>query len=79
MKPWDLIRIMPAWESERLPRFFLDRSHRFPPGPLHLVVVMGYVPAAAYVTLSAFAYSDLFEGLAVFIIYIGLPVLVLLL
>jgi hypothetical protein len=39
---------------------------------------MGYVPTAAYVTLGAFAHCDLFEGLAVIIIYIGLPMLVLL-
>jgi hypothetical protein len=49
----------------------------FPPGPIHLVIFMGYLPAAAYVMVISFAYADLFEGLGLFVIYIGLPVFVL--
>ena len=55
---------------------FLDLTD-FPPGPIHLVIFMAYVPAGAYVMLEAFALSELLEGLGIFVIYIGLPVLVL--
>jgi hypothetical protein len=51
----------------------------FPPGPIHLVIFMAYVPAAAWLMVISFAYADLLEGLGVFIIYIGLPIAVLLL
>jgi hypothetical protein len=49
----------------------------FPAGPIHLVIFMAYVPAGAYGMLISFAYADLLDGLGVFIIYIGLPLLVL--
>src|SRR5437016_6273467 len=29
----------------------------FPPGPIHLVIFMGYVPAAAYVLVISFAFG----------------------
>jgi hypothetical protein len=55
---------------------FVDLTD-FPSGPTHLVIFMAYVPAAAYLLVISFAFSELLEGLGVLIIYIGLPVLVL--
>jgi len=56
--------------------FFIEITD-FPPGPIHLVIFMAYVPAAAYLMLISFAYADMFDGLGVFVIYIGLPILML--
>jgi hypothetical protein len=56
--------------------FFIDWIG-LPPGPIHLVIFMAYVPAGAYGMLISFAYAELMDGLGVLIIYIGLPVLVL--
>jgi hypothetical protein len=55
---------------------FIDISD-FPPGPVHLVIFMAYVPAAAYVVVISFAYSELVEGVSVVVIDIGLCVFVL--
>jgi hypothetical protein len=57
--------------------YFIINVTDFPPGPIHLVVLMGYIPAAAFVTLYAFGYADLLDGLGTFVIYIGLPVFAL--
>jgi hypothetical protein len=56
--------------------YFLAESD-FPPGPIHLVVFMAYVPAAMYALFVFFALEDLMQALSVFVIYIYLPVLVL--
>jgi len=55
---------------------FIDLTD-FPPGPIHLVIFMAYIPAGAYVLLVSFAFAELLEGLGVLVIYIVLPVLVL--
>lgn len=57
--------------------YFLIDLMDVPPGPVHLVVFMAYVPAAAWLMVLTFAYTDMFEGLGVFVIYVGLPVFVL--
>jgi hypothetical protein len=49
----------------------------FLPGPIHLVIFMGYIPAAAYVMTLSFAFSELGQGLGVLVIYLGLPLCVL--
>jgi len=56
--------------------FFIDWTD-FPPGPIHLVIFMAYIPAGAYVMLISFAFAELLEGLGVLIIYLGLPLLAL--
>jgi hypothetical protein len=56
--------------------FIIDLTD-LPAGPIHLVIFVGYIPAAAYVLTISFAYGDLVEGLGVFVIYLGLPVIVL--
>jgi hypothetical protein len=48
-----------------------------PPGPIHLAAFVGYIPSAAYVLTIAFAYGELAEGLGIFVIYVGLPVMAL--
>ncbi len=48
-----------------------------PPGPIHLVVLMGYVPAAVWLLFVIFAYTDMLEGLALLVIYLGMPIFVL--
>ncbi len=48
-----------------------------PAGPIHLVIFACYVPAAGWLMLISFAYADLFEGVAMLVIYLGLPVFVL--
>ncbi|MBM4068979.1 MAG: hypothetical protein FJ271_08560 [Planctomycetes bacterium] len=49
----------------------------FPAGPIHLLVLMGYIPAAAGIFFVFFALEDFFQGLSMFMIYMYLPVLVL--
>src|SRR5262245_27772475 len=49
-----------------------------PPGPIHMIVFAGYVPAAVWVLTLFFAMDDLMHGLSLFIIYIYLPVLAVL-
>ncbi len=56
--------------------YFLAESD-FPPGPIHLVVFMAYVPAAMYALLVFFALEGLMQALSVFVLYIYLPVTVL--
>lgn len=49
-----------------------------PPGPTHMIVYIGYVPAAVWILTLFFAMDDLMHGLSLFVIYIYLPVLVIL-
>lgn len=49
----------------------------FPPGPIHLIILMAYIPAAAGIFFVFFALEDFFQGLSMFMIYVYLPVLVL--
>lgn len=55
---------------------FLDYTE-FPAGPIHLVVFMAYVPAGAFILFYFLGYSDLLDGLGLFVIYIGLPLALL--
>ncbi|GEM_PF-2178365 len=48
------------------------------PGLIHMVVYIGYVPAAVWILTLFFAMDDLMHGLSLFVIYIYLPVLVIL-
>lgn len=44
----------------------------FPPGVVHLSVFMGYVPAAVWVLTLFFAFTDLLDGLGLFVLYLFL-------
>lgn len=44
---------------------------------VHFVVLLTYVPAAAFVLVYFFAYDDYFFGLSLLTLYLGLPMLVL--
>lgn len=48
-----------------------------PPGPVHLIVYVGYVPLAVWILTLFFAMDDLLNGFSLFIIYLYLPVFVL--
>lgn len=50
-----------------------------PPGIIHLIVYIGYVPTAVWILTLFFAQDDLMNGLSLFVIYIYLPILVVLL
>jgi hypothetical protein len=145
-KPWDLIRIMPAWESEshllelydfirgtlawavsvtalwpaNVPLmalaykvrhgpnpiamkpaefwtratfaallvgllslvmvgvdYVLAESAGFPAGPIHMVILIGFIPLAAWILFVFLALEDLMQATSVLVIYICLPVLVL--
>jgi hypothetical protein len=56
--------------------FFVDFTD-FPAGPIHLVIFMAFIPAAAWLLGIGFAFGELVEGLGLFVIYIGLPIFVL--
>lgn len=57
--------------------WFIIDSLAFPAGPIHVAVVMGYIPAGMWIMTLFFGFSDLMDGLSVFTIYIMLPVVVL--
>jgi len=145
-KPWDLIRVMPAWESEShllelydfirgtfawavslaalwpvnvplmafaykvrhganpitMPRtefwtratfsallvgllalvalgldYLLAIGADLPAGPIHMIVLIAFVPAGAWILFVFFALEDLMQAVSVLVIYICLPVLVL--
>jgi len=44
-----------------------------PAGMVHFVVLIAYIPAAAYVLAMFFAYDDYFHGLGLLTLYLGLP------
>jgi hypothetical protein len=48
-----------------------------PPGIVHFIVLLAYIPAAAYVLAMFFAYDDYFNGLGLLTLYLGLPLAVL--
>ncbi len=48
-----------------------------PPGAIHLVILLAYVSAAAYVLALFFAYDDYFFGLGLLTLDLGLPVFAL--
>jgi hypothetical protein len=49
----------------------------FPAGPVHLTVLLAYVPAGMWVIFVFFAFDDFMQACSMFMIYICLPVLVL--
>lgn len=57
--------------------YLLAEVAGFPAGPIHLVVLTAYIPAAAGIFFVFFALEDFFQGLSMFVIYVYLPVLVL--
>jgi hypothetical protein len=57
--------------------YILAEVIAFPAGPVHLVVFMGYVPLVLWVLLVFFALEDLLQALAVFVLYLYLPVMAL--
>lgn len=48
-----------------------------PAGLVHFVVLLAYIPAAAFVLAMFFAYDDYFHGLGLLTLYLGLPLAVL--
>jgi hypothetical protein len=50
-----------------------------PPGPVHLVLFMVYVPVAVWFLFVMFAFEDFLHGLSLLVLYIFLPGLPLLL
>jgi hypothetical protein len=59
--------------------YVLIQSAEFPAGPVHLVLVLAYVPLGVWYMFLMFAMDDLLEGLSLFLLYILLPGLPLLL
>ena len=57
----------------------LIKLAEFPPGPVHLLLFMVYVPAAVWYVFVLYALEDLLQALGVFVLYIFLPGLPLLL
>jgi hypothetical protein len=49
----------------------------FPAGPIHLAVLLGYVPIAMWIFFVFFALDDLLPALGLFMLYVYLPVTVL--
>jgi len=49
----------------------------FPPGPIHITVIVGFVALAAWIIGYIFSLEDYFEGLSLVVIYLFLPLLVL--
>jgi hypothetical protein len=49
----------------------------FPPGPIHVIVYVAYVPVAVWILTVFFAMDDLTHGLSLFMVYVYLPVFVL--
>jgi hypothetical protein len=48
-----------------------------PPGIIHFVILLAYIPAAAFVLMMFLAYDDYFHGLGLLTVYLGLPLFVL--
>jgi hypothetical protein len=58
--------------------WYLAFEMDFPPGPVHAMVFMAFLPAAAWYFFVMFALEDLGQGLSVVMLYLYLPVFVLL-
>ena len=74
---WGSLSLLVLTAAAILLDFMLASWFEFPPGIAHLLVFMGYAAAAAWLCTLMFGYSDLLEGLGVFVIYIFFPALVL--
>jgi hypothetical protein len=59
--------------------YVLIKYAELPPGPVHLVLFIAYVPVAVWYLFVLFALEDLLQGLGVFVLYVFLPGLPLLL
>lgn len=57
--------------------WYIVESLAFPSGPIHLVLVMAYIPVGMWIMTFYFGFSDLLDGLSVFTIFIALPVILL--
>lgn len=58
--------------------YFLVEEVGLPPGPVQLILLMGYLPLAVWYVFWMFALEDLLQGLSQFLLYIllaGLPLL----
>jgi hypothetical protein len=49
----------------------------FPPGPIHLVILIGFVALASWVMFYMFSLDDYFEGLSLAAVYLFVPVIAL--
>src|ERR1700722_15038706 len=49
----------------------------FPAGPVHMVVLLGYIASACWLYFVFFALEDFFQALSMVLIYLYLPVIVL--
>jgi hypothetical protein len=57
----------------------LVRAMEVPAGPVHLFLFIAYVPVAVWYLFVLFALEDMLPALGVFVLYVGLPGLILLL
>jgi hypothetical protein len=57
--------------------YLLAESAGFPAGPVHLVILFAFIPAAVWIVFVFFALEDLMQATSVVVIYLCLPVLVL--
>jgi hypothetical protein len=57
--------------------WLLADKAEFPPGPIHLTIIVGFVALAAYVMVYIFSLEDYFQGLSLVVVYLFLPLLVL--
>jgi hypothetical protein len=58
--------------------YYLAFEAEFPPGPVHAIVYMAFLPAAAWYFFVMFALEDMGQGLSVAFLYLYLPLIVLL-
>ena len=52
---------------------YLVDTMAFPPGPVHLVLLLAYVPAGVLFLFWILAYEDYSEALSVLLLYLFLP------
>lgn len=48
-----------------------------PAGPVHFAVLLGYVPAAAYLLMLFFAENDYFQAMSLLTLYLAIPLFVI--
>src|SRR5262249_43345013 len=53
--------------------YLLDKGAELPPGLVHLLVFLAYVPVAAWYLFWMFAMDDIWQSLNLFLVYILLP------
>lgn len=57
--------------------WYIVDSMEFPSGIVHMVMVMGYIPAGMWIMTLFFGFGDLLDGLSTFTLYVMLPIMVL--